>query len=316
LIFATVAAQVIASPGNGRCAVKVVIGANPDDAGRDALALGTLLCHALDAEPVLCHVHPADFNFPSQAHVDAEWSSYLHDEAEKVLAAAQAQMTSEYGWPEVRTVVGADHSSGQGLAEVASEELADYIVIGSAPGALPGAFQIGSTANKLLHGSPVPVAVAPYGYRNKLPVRIGKVVVGFRNTDESLLALAKGAEMADTADVPLLALTVLVRHRVYGSKLGSSAEDTVLAQLHDEAEQAQRDAVADLHLRRGVQQLTQIADSPRSALQRMEWAGDEVLVLASATGGPLRRVFLGDMTYKMLRSTPVPAIVLPRHTAG
>ena len=296
--------------------MKVVIGANPDDAGRDALALGTLLCHALDAEPVLCHVHPADFNFPSQAHVDAEWSSYLHDEAEKVLAAAQAQMTSEYGWPEVRTVVGAHHSSGQGLAEVASEELADYIVIGSAPGALPGAFQIGSTANKLLHGSPVPVAVAPYGYRNKLPVRIGKVVVGFRNTDESLLALAKGAEMADTADVPLLALTVLVRHRVYGSKLGSSAEDTVLAQLHDEAEQAQRDAVADLHLRRGVQQLTQIADSPRSALQRMEWAGDEVLVLASATGGPLRRVFLGDMTYKMLRSTPVPAIVLPRHTAG
>ena len=30
--------------------MKIVIGANPDDAGDDALALGTLLCHALGAD--------------------------------------------------------------------------------------------------------------------------------------------------------------------------------------------------------------------------------------------------------------------------
>jgi len=35
---------------------------------------------------------------------------------------------------------------------------------------------------------------------------------------------------------------------------------------------------------------------------------------ASARGGPLQRVFLGDMTYKLLRATPVPAIILPRHS--
>lgn len=294
--------------------MKVIIGANPDDAGRDALALGTLLCHALGAEPVLCHVHPAAFNYPSKAHVDAEWSSYLHAEAEKVLATAKQQMIEEYGWSDVRTVIGAHHSSGQGLAEVASSELADYIVIGSAPGAAPGAFQIGSTANKLLHGAPVPVAVAPSGYRNKTPDRLGRVVVGFRNTEEARQALAKGSEMADSADVPLLALTVLVRHRVYGSKLGESAEDAVLAQLQEDVEAAQREALAGLNLAQGASSLTQIADSPRSAVLRLEWAGDELLVLASAQGGPLRRVFLGDMTYKMLRATPVPAIVLPRHT--
>lgn len=296
--------------------MKILIGANPDDAGRDALALGTLLCHALDAEPVLCHVHPAAFNFPSQAHIDAEWNDYLHTESTKVLAGAQEAMTADFGWPEVRTVVGAHHSSGQGLADVASAENADYIVIGSAPGALPGAFQIGSTADKLLHGSPVPVAVAPFGYRDKAPNRIGKLVVGFRNTEESLQALAKGAEMADTADVPLLVLTVLVRHRVYGSKLGSRAEDGVLEQLRKDVERAQREALTDLHLRGGITHLTQIADSPRSALQRMEWTGDELLVLASAQGGPLSRVFLGDMTYKLLRATPVPAVILPRHTGG
>ncbi len=292
--------------------MQIVIGANPDDAGRDALALGTLLCRALGAEPLLVHVRPAAFDYPSQAHVDAEWNSYLHTEAEKVLRDARQAMISDYGWDDVRTVIGAHRSSGQGLADAASAENADYIVIGSAPGSLPGAFQIGSTADKLLHGSPVPVAVAPSGYRNKAPDRIGRLVVGFRGSDESVQALTKGAEIAEGADIPLLVLTILLRHRIYGSKLGARAEDDILGQLRDDADAAQSEALQGLHLRQGIERVTQVADSPRSALQRLEWDGDEVLVLASARGGPVRRVFLGDMTYKLLRATPVPAIVLPR----
>lgn len=295
-------------------AVKIVIGANPDDAGSDALALGSLLCRALDAEPVLVHVHPAAFNFPGPGNVDAEWSAYLHGEAEKVLAIAGQEMVSDYGWSDVRTVVAAHRSSGQGLAEVASAENADMVVIGSAPGARPGVFQIGSTADKLLHGSPVPVAVAPSGYRRDAPDRIGKVVVGFRNTPESVQALGKGAEIAETAGVPLLVLTILIRHRVYGSKLGPSAEDTLLAGLKEDAEAAQLSALRDLGMTEEVERVTAVADSPLSALQRLEWTGDELLVVASARGGPVRRVFLGDMTYKLLRATPVPAVVLPRHS--
>ena len=293
--------------------MKIVIGANPDDAGSDALALGSLLCRALAAEPILVHVHPAAYNYPGPGNVDAEWAAYLKGEAAKVLGEAKQEMASDYGWPEVRTIVGAHRSSGQGLADVASAENADMVVIGSAPGASQGAFQIGSTANKLLHGSPVPVAVAPSGYRRNAPERIGKIVVGFRNTPESVQALAKGAEMAETADVALLVLTVLIRHRMYGSKLGASAEGGVMASLQEEAAAAQEAALADIQLPRGVERAMAIADSPNAALRRLEWAGDEVLVLASARGGPVRRVFLGDMTYKMLRSTSVPAIVLPRH---
>ena len=57
-----------------------------------------------------------------------------------------------------------------------------------------------------------------------------------------------------------------------------------------------------------------VGDDPQAALQRFDWNGDELFVLASSRGGVLRRVFLGDMTYKLVRATPVPAIVLPRHT--
>lgn len=292
--------------------MKIVIGAMPDDSGDDALTLGSILCRALGAEPLLVHVHPAAFNYVSQAHVDAEWSAYLHEQAEEVLAGAAEQMMTKLGWDHVETAVGAHRSSGQGLADVASAANAEMIVIGSAPGGSVGRFQIGSTADKLLHGSPVPVAVAPSGYRRQAPDQLGRVVVGYQDTSESRRALATGAEIAETAGVPLDVLTILVRHRMYGSKLGGAAEAGIIDELRQHTEASQRDALAGVTLHHEPRILTAVADSPIAAMQRIEWEGDELLVLSSAHGGHLQRVFLGDMTYKLLRATPVPTIILPR----
>jgi len=293
--------------------MKIVIGAHPDDSGHDSLALGSVLCRALHAEPILANIRPAAFSFPGPGAVDAEWDRYLLEESLSVLAKARQEMADDFDWPDVRTIVGAHRSSGQGLADVAAAENADLVVIGSAPGGHGGAFVIGSTADKLLHGSPVPVACAPAGYRRERPEAIGEIVVGFRNTAESLQALAKGAEYAEVARVPLLALTLVIVGRMHGSRLGSSGERGLSDALAEQAREAQEAALLGVELANGVRSMTAVADSPNAALQRLQWAGDEILVLGSARGGPLQRVFLGDMTYRVLRSTPVPAIVLPRH---
>ena len=60
-------------------------------------------------------------------------------------------------------------SSGVGLIELAEAVDADLIVIGGAPGSANGRFLIGSTADQLLHGSHVPVALATTGYRRVRP---------------------------------------------------------------------------------------------------------------------------------------------------
>ena len=57
-----------------------------------------------------------------------------------------------------------------------------------------------------------------------------------------------------------------------------------------------------------------VGDSPAEAMHREDWEPGDLLVLASAAGGLLRRVFLGDMTFKILRALTVPTLVLPRHT--
>lgn len=291
----------------------IVIGVVPGESGEDAIALGSLLCQALDAEPLLVHVHPAAYDYASPGHVDAEWEAYLVEESTALLERA-ARDSAQYGLTSPRTAVFGHRSSGVGLALAADAENADLVVIGSAPGASSGRFQIGSTADQLLHGSRVPVALAPTYYRAMQPDQLRRLVVAFQNTEESRAAVTTAARFAQQANVPLTLLTVLLRHRIYGSKLGRGGEDTIIMQLAEDSRAEQLRLLATLPESLETSAEVTVGDDPAIAVRRYDWNGDEIFVLASARGGALRRVFLGDMTYKLVRSTPVPAIVLPRHT--
>ena len=293
--------------------MKILIGVTPDDSGSDAMALGALLSRALRAEPVLCNVRPADYDYVSRGHVDAEWTAYLNEQAQQTLADAAEEFAEQWGFADVATDLGAHHSSGHGLAERAAELAADMIVIGSAPYGAPGRFQIGSTADQLLHGSAIPVATAPSGYRHDHGRAIEEFVVAFQNAEDSGAALRRSTEFAARADAAMTIMTILVRHRVRGSKVGTAGEGAIMEQLAEQIAAEQTAALADVDSPSQLAALTLIDDSPRRALASHRWRGNEVLVLGSARGGRLRRVFLGDMTYKLLRATPVPAIVLP-HT--
>lgn len=292
--------------------MKVLIGVVPTESSDDALALGGLICEALGAQPMLAHIHPAAYDYASRGHIDAEWERYLVDESRVFLDAA-VEKAEQYGITDPETVIFGHRSSGVGLAEVATRHGADLIVIGSAPGASDGRFQIGSTADQLLHGSHVPVALAPAYYRGYRPTEIGRMVAAFQNSAESKAAAATAADLARIAQVPLTLLTVLVRHRIYGSAL-RHGEDQVMDQLQADVVAEQTRVATEVGADLDVTCATTVGDDTMAALRRYDWDGDEVLVLASAHGGIVRRVFLGDMTYKLIRATTVPALVLPRHT--
>jgi nucleotide-binding universal stress UspA family protein len=294
--------------------MEFIIGVNPDSSDSDAMALGSLLCRELGARPLLAHIYPTAYDYPSVAYVDGEWVDYLRGQAAGFLGEAAERFCERFGWDDVEVAMGGHRSSGHGLAEMAELRGSRLIVLGSAPGASVGRFAIGSTADKLLHNSPVPVAVAPVGYAREGVESIGRVVVAFQNTAESLATLITGAEYAEQIQTSLRVLTLLIRHRIYGSKLGADAEAGVLHQIEEDSRRAHEEALSEITITVPTDSLTPTGDSVRAALQRIDWAGDEILLLGSSSGGPLRRVFLGDMTYKLLRATPVPAVVLPRRT--
>ncbi|MFI0432121.1 MAG: universal stress protein [Candidatus Nanopelagicales bacterium] len=295
--------------------MEIIIGVNPDSLDNDAFALGSNLARMLKADVLLAHIYPTSFDYPSAGHVDVEWRAFIEREAEQLLAESKERFCRVWGWDpgEVKTVIAGNRSSGKGLVQVAEERGSALIVIGAAPNAASGRFVIGSTADKLLHSAGVPVAVAPAGYARTRHSDIGKLVVCFQNTPESRRTLATAAGYSAATGVPLQVLTILLRHRVYASNLGADAEGPVLASLSEDAATAVAEVLTDAGATPGVETVTITADSVQAAIERTEWEGDELLVIGSAVSGPVRRVFLGDMTYKLLRSTPVPAVVLPRH---
>jgi nucleotide-binding universal stress UspA family protein len=51
------------------------------------------------------------------------------------------------------------------------------------------------------------------------------------------------------------------------------------------------------------------------ALDDIEWAPGDLMVIGSSEAGPISRVFLGSRAAKIVMHTPVPVIAIPRAAA-
>lgn len=301
--------------------MEIVVGVNQGSSSSDALALGSALATALGAEIVVVNIFPVAYNYVSPAHVDAEWQGFLLEQAEESLNWARHELGERDG---VTYVMHPHRSSGAGLIEVATKRHSQIIVIGSAPGGSEGRISGGSTSDQLLHGSPAPVAIAPHGYREWAPAEIARANVAYQQTPESdhCLDVAVGALARQGKDfsTSLRLFTVLERvTRIYGSRLGRHAEDQVLIALREQAEQAlakagerlRTEAPAD-SIGEDVPTLILEGDNVTNALAKHDWDDADILVTGSMSSGPIRRVFLGDMTYKIIRAATVPVLIVPR----
>jgi nucleotide-binding universal stress UspA family protein len=101
---------------------------------------------------------------------------------------------------------------------------------------------------------------------------------------------------------------------MFGSDLGADAEGGVLTGSLEMLRTYQQEGLAQIDTE-GLEVSADVlvGDSPAEAMGREDWEPGDVLVVASARGGLLRRVFLGDTTFKILRASTVPTVVLPRH---
>lgn len=300
--------------------VEILVGVNQGLHSLDAMALAVAAANTLDARIVVASVYPVSYDYPSPGHVDTEWRQFLVETAHENLAWARANIQTDRP---VEYVIHPHRSSGVGLTQVARERKSDLIVIGSAPGGSDGRISGGSTSDQLLHGSPAPVAMAPEGFRKWAPERFDRVVIGCQEGTETDHAIEVTARVMQQAGIDpseqLLLMTIVERvTRIYGSKVGRAAESQVLSALREQAQIALDAAASRLSQSTGEPPPhTRIlqGDSIVSALSKFDWRDEDVLVLGSTAWGPLRRVFLGDMTYRILRASTVPTFVVPRSSA-
>lgn len=289
---------------------EVLIGATADATNADASALGIALARALDAVPVVAHVRPEPWRAPGPGQVDAEWNAYLDASAADVVTRCYAQSSVPLTALGGSTVIGIDRHSGVGLDALARERGSDLLVIGSVPGPEHGRFHSGSTSDQLLHGASVPVALAPWGYADVAPERISRLVVAME-TRQHPHQLHLALELADEHGLAVAFVCIVRRATsIYTTQLGADAEVEVLEVLTREAEATLAAARSGHHGSGETQVLT--GATVGEALSRFAWRADDVLVCGSSSRGPVARVLLGDMTFRIVRAAPVPVVVLPR----
>jgi nucleotide-binding universal stress UspA family protein len=201
------------------------------------------------------------------------------------------------------------------LHAAAEAENAALLVVGSTRRGAVGRVLPGSTAERLLHGAPCPVAVVPRRWtRNGAPETIG---VAFADTPEGHEALRSAHALARRAGAKLRVLTVvrvtLTRYAETEAKTAARRAkylEDVLGEHQRAAVEAARRAVASLDGDVDAEVDGFVGD-PAETLVRVSEHLD-LLVCGSRGYGPLRAVLLGGVSRRVVDEARCPVIVLPR----
>ncbi len=164
-------------------------------------------------------------------------------------------------------------------------------------------------AERLLHGAPCPVAVAPGGLgEGWSPRRVG---AGFLDADDARGALRAAGALARAAGADLRAVTA-IEPVVWGrsAAIEPYAGDGTLANARRSAERALDRALAALPPGPAMHREIRI-DRAADVLARLSRDVD-LLVCGSRAYGPVRAVLAGSVVHALLRAAACPVLVVPR----
>ena len=179
---------------------RILVGYDGRDGGADALALARGLAAIEGAELVLLAALELD---PLATPADA-YERAMAEAEERLTASARAEVGERPF--RLRTIGGV--AAPRALHEVAEDEDADVIVLGSTHRGGLGRVLPGSVGERLLHGAPCAVLVAPSGFAGRERLAIRSIGVGYDGRTEASHAREVAAALADELGAELQAITV------------------------------------------------------------------------------------------------------------
>jgi nucleotide-binding universal stress UspA family protein len=297
--------------------MSLLVGFAPDARGKAVLHLAGMLARSAGEDLVVGAVVPAPW-YPSPARVDAEYQLYLQETASAALEKARTRLPSDL--PSTFVVHNA-RSVPAGLLELAERRDASLIVVGSSAAGGGGHVTLGSASSRLLYSSPLPVAIAPHGFRCPPDARVTRVTAAFGGSESAENLVIAAASVAARVGATLRLASFAVRSRApYTVAVGTQADEEMFIQWRAEMETAAQAALAKVAGLPAVPTECDIAlgrgESWEEALEDVEWDDGDVLVVGSSAIGPVARVFLGSRGAKIVRHAPVPVVVVPRGAAA
>lgn len=289
----------------------VVVGYLAGRVGPSALQLAVRAARTLGTSLTVATIVPKRWPTPSLARVDAEYEQWVQQLAADSAKEAQRYLRTLAHGIEVTYRQGAHRSVSAGLLAVVAETDAEMVVLGSFPSGRRARVLIGSTADSLLHSSPVPVAISPRQYRCHT-AGLTRITCGYSATSESTDVVRRCSGLARRYGVPLRVVTFAARGRtMYPPEVGLHAEAAVLeawaAQAREMLERLRTDGIV------GEDVVLQVVTGNgwQHALEATDWEEGEILALGTSPRGDIAKVFLGSHSGKIIRHSPVPVLVLP-----
>jgi nucleotide-binding universal stress UspA family protein len=204
-------------------------------------------------------------------------------------------------------------SAAKGLHEAAEEFDAGLLVLGSTQRGGVGRLLPGSTAQRLMHGAPCPIAVVPRGWEPGGGMTT--IGVAFVDTPEGREALNGAHALARRAGAKLRVLSAGQTHgfsKTFGggdAMTHATTYEDVGSAMRAKAEQAIADATAgttDVEVEADVS----VGDPADFLIAASEFL--DLLVCGSRGYGPTRAVLLGGVSRRVTSEAQCPVIVLAR----
>jgi nucleotide-binding universal stress UspA family protein len=284
--------------GNHRFAsMKLLVGFDGSDGGRDALELARLLATATGTGALILTVLPYGPLPVAYAILEEEEA----ERAEPQFAEARERLAGI----EVETRAFGGGSPAGVINDIAEREEIETIVIGSPHRGPIGRTLIGSVADGLLHGAPCAVAAAPRGYAAERHEPFRTIAVAYDGTPESNAALerAEGLALACRASVQIFT--------VAAPPVAMPGAANYTPPMPPDPGKIVTRAVKQVDDRLAASG-RELSGLPAAALAEACEEGVDLLVAGSRGYGPVMRTLLGSVSTQLLHRAPCPVLVVPR----
>lgn len=292
----------------------ILVGVSPDGSSTGSLNLATLLARSAQQPIALVTVMPTPW-VPGVGRVDSEYHQQLDQVGADALELARAGFPDDL---EVTIATRRARSAPAGLLEAVDELGARLVVLGSSTAGVIGRISLGSVTDRLVHSSPVPLALAPRGFRIPVGEKVHRVTAAYGGSDEAddLIVAAAGvtADVGATLRIATFAVWPLPPYTA-----GVGGRDPAVehweAGMREHAAAAAEDARS---LPRPPSEVTAVVGHGHTwpeAIDDLDWTPSDVLVVGSSSLGRASQVFLGSRATKIMRHSPVPVVVVPRGAA-
>jgi nucleotide-binding universal stress UspA family protein len=285
----------------------IVIGYDGPERGGEAATLAEVLRDPHKGSLVLTSAYPPA-PLPVGGFVMPETLEELRDATEELLVEARDALPAA-NRARIRAVP--CDSAARALTVVAEAEHADLVVVGSSHRGALGRVLPGTTAERLLHGAPCAVAVAPRGYRDADVRHLG---VAYDGSPEADAALHTAEALALELRAAITVYCVVEPARMYGSMISpatgagavqslQAAEEHARHLLHAAADNAPDGLWPETLLLHGAA-AEQIAGRSQGVI--------DLLFMGSRGYGPIRHALLGSVSGALVRDAGCPVVVTPR----